>query len=316
MDTYTIKNNKGMSVVISDYGATILHIYVQDKDGNVRDVVYGYDTMEEYVKGDDYVGATVGRFANRIKGANFDLDGVHYELNKNNGENQCHGGLDTFDKRTWTLRDGSDECVVFTLRSPDGDENFPGNLDITVCFSLSDDGELKIRYVAGTDRATPANLTNHSYFNLGGRGSGDVFDTVLWIDAESYLRTDEELIPTGEIVPVEGTPFDFREPKTIGRGYDHCFNFTNWKDCKNGGEVKPRAMAANLKTGITLEMFTNLPCVQLYTANTLTDHPFEAFCLETQKMPDSMHHDNFTDCIMRPGVIYDYTTIYKFGIIK
>lgn len=313
---YTIKNNKGMSVVVSDYGATILHIYVPDKNGNVRDVVYGYDTMEGYEKGDDYVGATIGRFANRIKGASFDIDGKHYELNKNDGENQCHGGLNTFDKRTWTIRDGCDESLVFYIESPDGDENYPGNLALTICFSINDNNELKIRYVAETDAPTPANFTNHSYFNLGGRGSGRILDTVLWLDAESYLEVDDELIPTGKIVPVGGTEFDFREPRPIERGYDHCFNFTDWRNVGNADDIKPRAMALDLKTGITLQMFTNLPCVQLYTANTLTNANYEAFCLETQKMPDSMHHPDFTDCIMKPGVLYDTSTIYKFGVIK
>lgn len=312
MDTFTIKNNKGMSVVISDYGATILHIFVPDKDGNVRDVVYGYETMEEYVKGDDYVGATVGRFANRIKGANFYLDGIRYELNKNDGENQCHGGIDTFDKKIWNVCSVSDNTITFEIQSPDGEENYPGNLAVSLKYSVNDDGALSIKYQAETDRRTPVNLTNHSYFNLGGRGSGKILDTLLWMDAESYLAIDEELIPTGEIVPVNGGTFDFSNERRIIDGFDHCFNFTGWRDIRSG-EIKLRARAICEKTGISLELFTDMPCVQLYTANTLTNAPYEAFCLETQKMPDSVHHRNFTDCILEPGKKYEFNSIYKFA---
>lgn len=329
MDALTLKNKKGMSVVIDAFGATITHIYTPDKKGKITDVVYGYDTDEEYLKGDDYVGATVGRFANRIAGATFTVDGVQYNLTANNGRNQCHGGIDTFDKKMWTVRDAGDDFLTLSLTSPDGEENYPGTLEVTALFTLNENNELKIRYVATTDKTTPVNLTNHSYFNLGGRGSGEIFDTLLWLDAESYLPTDEELIPTGEIRPVDGTPFDFREPKTIGRdfhednvdlkngkGYDHCFCFTDWRDCAYSSDLKARAMAVDKNTGITLEMFTNAPCMQLYTANTLTDHHFEAFCLETQKMPDSMHHEGFTDCFLSPGKFYDFTTVYKFGVMK
>ncbi len=328
MDIFTLKN-KNMKIEYTDFGATVLHVYAPDKDGNVADVVYGYDTEEEYVKGDDYVGATVGRFANRIANSEFTLGGTTYKLNANNGKNQCHGGLVGFDKKKWTIRDADYDYVCMTLLSPDGEENYPGTVGVTLTMSLSEDNEFAIRYVAEADRATPINLTNHSYFNLGGRYSGDIKDTVLWIDADHYLPTDEELIPTGEIRAVDGTPFDFRTPKKkgrdmdfgnvdikYGRGYDHCFAFKGWEKCVSHSEIKPRAMAADLKTGRTLEMFTNSPCVQLYTANTLTNHHYEAFCLETQFMPDSVHHENFTDCILRPHTRYEFTTVYKFGVMK
>lgn len=332
---YTLENENGMSVVISNFGATILSINVPDKNGEVADVICGYDDLQSYVEADGYQGAIIGRVGNRICKGNFSLDGVDYHMYINNGPNHLHGGKEGFDKKIWqvlSLDEGVEPSIKLFLLSRDGDEGYPGNLAVTVSYSLKNDGSLSIRYEANTDKRTLINLTNHTYFNLGGYSSGKIYDHELWLDADTYLPTDDTLIPTGEIRSVEGTPFDFKLPKTIGRdikmnnkdliiagGYDHCLNFV-------GGETqlpKLRAKAIHQASGRVMEMYTNQPCVQFYSGNFLTNekYPFKnnvpqqkqmAFCLETQHMPDSINHDNFTNVVLNPGEQYDYTTIYKF----
>ena len=332
---YTLENNNVISVVISNFGATILSINVPDENGEVADVICGYDDLQSYVEADGYQGAIIGRVGNRICKGNFSLDGVDYHMYINNGPNHLHGGKEGFDKKIWqvlSLDEGTEPSIKLFLLSRDGDEGYPGNLAVTVSNSLKNDGSLSIRYEANTDKRTLINLTNHTYFNLGGYSSGKIYDHVLWLDADTYLPTDDTLIPTGEIRSVEGTPFDFRLPKTIGRdikinnqdliiagGYDHCLNFV-------GGETqlpKLRARAIHKASGRVMEMYTTQPCVQFYSGNFLTNtkYPFKngvpqeiqmAFCLETQHMPDSINHDNFTNVILNPGEIYDFTTIYKF----
>lgn len=334
---YTLKNTNGMSVVLSNFGATILSINVPDKNGEVADVIGGYDDLQSYINADGYQGAIIGRVGNRICKGKFTLDGVDYDMYINNGPNHLHGGKVGFDKRIWQVlstNDCDEPSIKFFLLSKDGEENYPGNLSVTVTYTLNNDGSLSIRYEAVTDKRTIINLTNHTYFNLGGYNSGKIFEHVLWLDADTYLPTDETLIPTGEIRSVEGTPFDFRLPKTIGRdfnslnqdlifagGYDHCFNFT-------GGETKLpklRAKAVHQASGRVMEMYTNQPCVQFYSGNFLTNSKFPfknncsqnkqmAFCLETQHMPDSVNHPNFTNVILNPDEKYDYTTIYKFYV--
>ena len=332
---YELQNSNGMSVVISNFGATILSINVADKNGEVADVIGGYDDLQSYIEADGYQGAIIGRVGNRICRGKFTLDGVDYNMFINNGPNHLHGGKEGFDKKIWqvlSLNDTDEPSIKLFLLSKDGEENYPGNLSVTVTYTLSNDNGLSIRYQAKTDKRTIINLTNHTYFNLGGYNSGKIYDHVLWLDADTYLPTDETLIPTGEIRTVEGTPFDFRLPKTIGRdinlrdqdliiagGYDHCINFV-------GGETKLpklRARAIYEASGRVMEMYTNQPCVQFYSGNFLANekYPFKnncsqnkqmAFCLETQHMPDAINHDNFTNVILNPEEEYDYTTIYKF----
>ncbi len=334
--SYTMKNASGMTVRICEFGGAIMEIRVPDKLGRMSDVVGGYDSLRDYALGDGYQGALVGRTGNRIAKGKYTLDGKQYQLFINNGPNSLHGGKIGFSHRVWTVKaeDGEEPRLILTLHSPDGEENYPGNLDVTVTYTLLSSNALSIRYEAVTDKRTIVNLTNHCYFNLGGYASGKIFDHVLQMDADRYLPTDEDLIPTGELRSVEGTPFDFREPKTIGRdfdmenediriagGFDHCFCFTK-------GESKEpilRVEAYEPNSGRIMQVYTNQPCVQFYSGNFLNnpEHPFKggypqnlqaAFCLETQKMPDAINHPNFTNTVLEPGETYDYTTIYKFSV--
>ena len=333
---YTMKNASGMVVSICEFGGAIMEILVPDKYGRHSDVVGGYDSLRDYVLGDGYQGALIGRTGNRIAKGRFTLDGKDYQLFVNNGPNSLHGGKVGYSHRVWNVKpvDGDEPKLILTLHSPDWEESYPGNLDITVTYSLLASNALSIHYEATTDQRTPVNLTNHVYFNLGGYASGKIFDHVLQMDADAYLPTDESLIPTGELRSVAGTPFDFREPKTIGcdfhadnldltlaGGYDHCF-------CFAGGETKEPALRVEVyepNSGRMLKVFTNQPCVQFYTGNFLTnaEHPFKggypqspqnAFCLETQKMPDSVNHPNFTNVILEPGEVYEHTTVYQFSV--
>ena len=334
--SYTLTNENGMSVTICSYGGAIMKILVPDNRGRLSDVVAGYDNLYDYAHGDGYLGALVGRTGNRIAKGKYTLDGVDYQLYINNGENSLHGGKVGFSNRIWDVKeqDGEEPVLVLTLRSADGEENYPGNLDVTVTYTLTKDNALSIHYEAVTDKKTIVNLTNHAYFNLGGYASGKIFDHVLKMDADAYLPTDEGLIPTGEIRSVEGTPFDFRTAKTIGQdfnadnqclkfagGYDHCF-------CFAGGETNEpvlRIEVSEPKSGRVMQVYTNQPCVQFYSGNFLNnpEHPLKggyaqntqaAFCLETQKMPDAINHPNFTNTVLEPGQTYVHTTIYKFSV--
>ena len=333
--SYTLKNASGTSVKILNYGGTLVELNVADRNGKIEDLIGGYDTLDSYVNGDGYQGALIGRFGNRINKGKFTLEGVNYTLFINNGENHLHGGEFGFDKKIWDTEaiDGDEPTLKLHVLSPDGDEGYPGNLDVTVTYTLTKENGLSIRYEATTDKATPINLTNHTYFNLGGYNSGSVHSHILTLDADTYLPTDERLIPTGEMRSVVGTPFDFRTPKRIGEdiksdnvdiklggGYDHCLNFA-------GGETAEPVKRGELyeeKSGRVMELYTNQPCVQLYTGNFLTNekYPFKGgypqsiqtfVCLETQHMPDSINQIGFTDCVLRPGEKYDFTTEYRFS---
>lgn len=333
---YTLKNENGMTARICEFGGAIMEIRVPDKLGRMTDVVCGYDSLRDYALASGYQGALVGRVGNRIAKGKFNLDGTEYSLFCNNGENSLHGGKVGFSHKIWDVRaeDGAEPKLILSLVSPDGDENYPGTLNVTVTYTLLAANALSIHYEATTDKRTPVNMTNHVYFNLGGYASGKVFDHVLQIDADAYLPTSEALIPTGEIRSVEGTPFDFREPKPIGKdfdlndpdmkiagGYDHCFCFV-------GGETKEpvlRIQAYEPNSGRLMQVFTNQPCVQFYSGNFLgkPEFPFKggypqnpqaAFCLETQKMNDAVNHENFTNVILNPGEKYEHTTIYQFSI--
>ena len=332
---YTLSNSLGMTVKLLDYGATIREIHVPDKTGKFDDVIAGYDTLDSYVNADGYQGAVIGRIGNRICNGKFTLDGKEYDLYINNGPNHLHGGKEGFNAKLWSaeMTDGDEPSVVFSYVSPDGEEGYPGTLKVSVKYTLSKDNALSINYVATTDKKTIVNLTNHSYFNLGGYGSGSVHSHILSLDAPYYLPTDENLIPTGEIRSVKGTPFDFTEPKEIGRdinadcidlktagGYDHCFYFGDGAD----KAIAKRAELYESNSGRVMEMYTYQPGVQIYTGNFVNNQrfPFKAgvvqkkqtlVCLETQKMPDSINHDNFTSVVLDAGEVYDYTTVYKFS---
>jgi len=335
---YLLQNESGMTAAILDYAGAIQELRVPDKKGGFVDVVGGFESAEQYYHGNGHQGSLIGRFGNRIKGERFTLDGKTYTLAKNNGNNHIHGGIEGFSRKLWeaTPVDGAEPGLRLRYVSPDGEEGYPGTLDVTVTYKLTVDNALSINYVATTDKPTIVNMTNHAYFNLGGFASGTALDHELWIDADTYLPTDEEKIPTGELRSVLGTPFDFRTPKTMGRdfdlenedmkiggGYDHCLNFV-------GGETKEPVHRATLyspKTGIEMKTLTNMPSVQLYSSGGThnPDCPLkggypqspESFvCLETQKMPDSINRPHFTNVVLRPGEVYDYTTVYAFGIAE
>ncbi len=333
---YTLSNQNGMEVKIINYGGALVSVKVPDRKGCFTDVIGGYDCLASYVGGDGYQGALIGRWGNRINRGKFTLEGKEYSLFINNGPNHLHGGEFGYNAKVWdaTEDDGDEPSLKLHILSPDGDEGYPGNLDLTVTYTVTAQNGLVLRYRATTDQTTVLNLTNHCYFNLRGYASGSVHPLELWLDADTYLPTDEDLIPTGEIKSVEGTPFDFRVAKTVGRdigadqidlklagGYDHCLNFV-------GGETKEPVKRGELydpETGRVMEMYTNQPCVQLYSGNFLKNeaYPFKGgyrqvpqtlMCLETQHMPDSVNHENFTDCVLRPGEVYDYTTEYRFSV--
>ncbi len=341
---YTLVNDNGMQVIITDFGGAIVSMLVPDRHGHLADIVLGYDSLWDYEHADGYLGALVGRCANRIAGAAFALDGVTYDaLAANDGRHHLHGGVRGFSKVMWQAaceQHQGTALLYLTYRSPDGEEGYPGNMEVKVCYSLTNANQFSINYQAVTDRACPVNLTNHAYWNLGGNASGSILGHELLLDAESYLATDGELIPTGQSVPVDGTPFDFRTPKAIGRdffadsadlrvagGYDHCFNFTDWKSAE--GNIRPRARVVEPISGRCMELCTDRPCVQFYTANFLCNSRFPlrgglkqqkqmAFCLETQEMPDSPHHQgesDYTDCILRPGAVYRSATVFRFSTV-
>ncbi len=332
---YTLTNKNGIEVAISDYGATIVSIKVPDKHGKIADVVLGYDTPEEYAKGDSYFGGTIGRYGNRIAHGEFVLDGHTYTLAKNNGENSLHGGDAPFNKDLWTARvisTSEDPAIVCTYLSKDGEGGYPGNLSVSVMFKLNNKNELKIEYTATTDKDTVLNLTNHSYFNLSGEGSGDILKTQMLLRASRYTPVDETLIPQGELHNVIGTPFDFRKSTPIGsridqddeqlkhgRGYDH-----NWVvDDGDKGSLIPVAQAYDPASGRVLDVSSTEPAIQFYTGNFLdgTIHGKSgkiyghrgAFCLETQHYPDSPNHPGFPSTELQPGMRFDSTTIYRFS---
>ncbi len=332
---YIIRNGNGMSVSILTYGAIIRTLNVPDREGKLSDVVCGYDDLKSYIEGDGYQGSVVGRFANRIADGKFNLGEVEYTLAKNdNGVNSLHGGNDGLNKKLYaSTPDHKNNALVLSTSLEDMEEGYPGRVFLEVKYTLTDANELKINYRATADKDTIINITNHAYFNLGGYASGSVLEHKLWLDADSFLPTNAALIPTGELRPVDGTPFDFREEKTVGRdfaeayeplilagGYDHCMNF-------KGGETAEPVHRATLKhptNGRVMKMYTNQPAVQLYSANFMKNelYPFKggfpqhtqnALCLETQHMPDSINHENFTNVVLKPGEEYNYTTVYAFS---
>jgi aldose 1-epimerase len=325
---YTLKNRHGMTAKVMTYGALLTELHVPDRNGQLGDVVLGFDNLDQYLKGHPFFGAIAGRYANRIAKGKFTIDGKEYTLATNNGRNHLHGGRKGFDKQIWIAEEMPDKGAVrFKYTSKDGEEGYPGNLEVTVTYTLTDDNELIIDYTGTTDKKTVINLTNHSYFNLA--GSGTVLDHEIQIEADQYTPVDDELIPTGEIASVKGTPLDFTSPHKIGErhaqtaikpaGYDHNFVL-------RGGVVSKRRLAARVhdpKSGRVMEVFTTEPAVQLYTAPGLNgslngvggvNYPqFGGLCLETQHFPDSPNHPNFPSTLLEPGKKYQTSTSFKFS---
>ena len=319
---WTLTNKNGLTAEILDYGVIIRSIIVPDKNGNPVDVVLGYDTIEEYVSDDCYLGATIGRFANRIKDASFQLNGKTYELYANNGANHIHGGKHGFNSYVWDARQVGD-AIVFSRLSPDGEENYPGNLTIRVTIGW-EGNSLTIKYDAETDRDTIVNFTNHSYFNLNGAGNGDVNQHMMELNADRYTLNGADGIPTGEVLSVDGSAMDFRTMKPIGRDADNdepCVKPFDGYDSNFVISGHPAATTIGDQTGITMITDTDQPGVQLYTANAMSDRKGKkgkdygfrsAFCLETQHYPDSVHHPQWPTCILRAGEKFHSVTTYTF----
>jgi len=311
----TLRNAKGLSAQIITYGAIIKELHVPDRDGHLTNIVLTTDTLEKFQRGFNGAAAVIGRVANRIGGAQFELEGTTYKLSANDGKNTIHGGRNGFAQRVWTveaapLKDG-ESSVKLTNLSKDGEEGFPGTLTTSVVYALTDQNELRIDYTADADKSTIVNLTNHAYWNLAGGGS--CLDHVLWIPSERYTPTDSELIPTGEIRPLKGTPLDFNKPTRIGdrieqlkpkiNGYDHNYVLGDSRD------MKLAARLVEPKSGRIMEVRTTQPAMQLYTGNHLAH---TAVCLETQQYPDAIHHKNFPSIVVRPKVALKETTLFTF----
>lgn len=330
---YSLVNNFGSCVKIMTLGATLVSIKVPDYKGEYADIICGYDDVNSYLTNSGYQGAIIGRFGNRINNSKFELDGVEYRLYNNEGENHLHGGKEGFDKKIWNAKSweiGSTMYLEMSYLSKDMEEGYPGNLLVKVLYSFDQDNMLTINYKASTDKKTVLNLTNHAYFNLGGFSSSNIGKHTLWLDADKISEIDEKLIPTGKEISVENTPFDFRVEKLIGKdidadntilkygqGYDHNYILNNY------GEIKHIATLKDPVSKRSMKVYTNQPCIQIYTANCINENesPFKnnapqkkrcAVCMETQHAPNSPNVKNFLSCELKPGEIYDYTTIFKF----
>lgn len=326
-DLITLQSKSGITGTFSSFGATVVGLSVPDRNGQLSDIALGYDTLQEYADGNSCFGATVGRFANRIGGAKFTLNGVEYNLDKNDGENTLHSGFYGYNKRVWTVsevQDGDEPFVEFSYLSPDGEQHLPGRLKIYVKYTLTENA-LKIDYSALSDADTVVNLTNHSYFNLKGEGNGDVKDHIVQINAKQYTPVDSGLIPTGLLAYTTGTPFDFNKPKRVGEdmdngrlpnGYDHNFVLGEPKTMRTAAEVYEP------DTGRVMTVLTDSPAVQFYIGIGLNNekgknghvyNQFAGLCLETQFSPDTPNKPGFPSCVLKEGEEYRYTTIYQFS---
>lgn len=330
---FTLKNDAGTVVEITNYGATVTSIKTLDRNGNSADIVLGYKDVAEYINAVDkpYFGSTVGRYGNRIANGRFSIEGEQYQLTINDGENHLHGGTFGFDKVVWETIGIDENSIRFRYLSKDGEQGYPGNLEVFVTYSLTESNALEISYLATSDKKTPVNLTNHTYFNLKGEGEGDILDHHLMIHSSMFTPVDRDLIPTGEIRQVSNTPFDFTKAKPIGqdisakdkqlvlgRGYDH--NFLLEVD----RESKPSASVFEPVSGRYLEVFTDQPGLQFYSGNFLAGNLIGksgkayshrgGFCLETQHYPDSPNQKGFPNAFLEPGDEYRTTTVYKFGV--
>ena len=328
----TLTNKKGNIIKLTNFGARITWIEVPDRNGNKENVTFGFDTFESMIKGDPYFGSVVGRYANRIAKGKFTLDGVEYSLALNNGPNSLHGGPGGWHSAVWNTEDGGKSKVptaVFTLKSPDMEEGYPGNMDINVVYTWTDNNEIVIDYTCTTDKKTVLNITNHAYFNLHGAGKGDILDHQMVIKASRFVPVDSTLIPTGELRPVEGTPFDFTTPHTVGerigenyeqlllgKGYDHTFVLDNKEEVD--------ATVYEPVSGRLMEVITDQPGVQFYTGNFLNGRmighggkPYNhrtGLCLETGHYPDSPNHPEFPSTLLNPGETFKSQTIYRFSV--
>jgi aldose 1-epimerase len=335
VDEYTLTNSNGMEVKLLSYGGILTSIRVPDRNGKMANVTLGCSNLADYETKSPYFGSLIGRYGNRIAKAKFTLNGKEYTLAANDGENTLHGGIKGFDKIVWdakeVLRDGV-SGVVLSRTSPDGEEGFPGNLELRISYFLTDANEIRMEYHARTDAPTVVNLTNHAYFNLQGEGSGSIYEHILMIDADAYTPVDAGLIPTGEIAPVEGTPFDFRLPKSIGygqrsnheqivlaHGYDHNFVLNRSSEDKS---LKLAARMYDPVSGRSLEVLTSEPAIQFYSGNFLDAsiigssgrlyRQSDGFALETQHYPDSPNKPQFPSTVLNPEAVYESTTVYKF----
>ncbi|HTI09290.1 MAG TPA: aldose epimerase family protein [Puia sp.] len=336
---YVLKNKNNAQAAITNYGARVVSLLAPDKKGVLTDIVDGYDSIGKYIhQPETYFGAIVGRYGNRIGKASFTLEGKKYTLAKNNGPNTLHGGKKGFGAVVWDAKQLSDSSVELSYLSKDGEEGYPGNLKVKVTYTLTGDStnSLKIDYEATTDKATVVNLTNHSYFNLNGQGSGTINNHLLQINAMGYTPVDSTLIPTGKIEPVAGTPFDFNQPTAIGsrigqdniqlkygKGYDHNFVLNA---VQGGALSRPVTTVWGDQSGIVLEVYTDQPGIQFYGGNFMTgSNPLKAgkkddyrtaFCLETQHYPDSPNQPSFPSTELKPGKMYTSTTVYRLGVKK
>lgn len=334
VDLYTLTNRNGLEAKITNYGGIVVSLKVPDRAGKSADVVLGFNDLDSYLKGHPYFGSVVGRYGNRIARGRFTLNGVEYKLAVNNGENHLHGGIKGFDKVVWTTTEQSTRTgpgVRMTYLSKDGEEGYPGNLQVTMVYTLTNTNELRIDYTATTDKDTVLNLTHHSYFNLAGEGNGDILNHVLGLNAAQFTPTDAGSIPTGELRDVRGTPFDFLTPKSIGArinddyeqikfggGYDHNFVISG-----RLGRLRMAAEVSEPTTGRRMQVWTTEPGVQLYTGNfldgTLTGKSGKkyerrsGFCLETQHYPDSPNKPSFPTTTLKKGATFKSTTIYRFS---
>jgi aldose 1-epimerase len=334
VNIHTLKNYRGMEVRVMDYGATIVSISVPDQKGHFSDVALGFDNLGDYETKSPFFGALVGRYGNRIAKGKFTLDGTTYSLATNNGPNSLHGGLKGFDKAVWksqVKQTAAGPVLEFTHVSADGEEGYPGTLTMKVVYTLTDQNEIRLDYSATTDKDTVVNLTNHSYFNLAGQGNGDILGHEVLLNASHFTPVDATLIPTGELRPVKGTPFDFTKPTAIGAriaqpdeqlkfggGYDH-----NWVLDRDGEDLALAARVTEPTSGRVMEVLTTEPGVQFYTGNfldgTLTGTQGKIYkqryglCLETQHYPDSPNHPNFPPVTLKPGQLYRTTTVYRFS---
>lgn len=330
--SYQIQNSKGMSAVLADYGATVLSLFVKGKDGNVYDIVLGYDTVAGYEGSTSYFGATVGRNANRISDARITIDGVTYDVGANDNENNLHSGYKGSAFMVWDVKEYKENAITFSYLSRDLEQGFPGNATLEVTYTITEENELDIQYHCVTDKTTVMNMTNHCYFNLNGNGVGNVHTTELCIFASAYTPVKSaKAIPTGEILPVEGTPFDFRTTKPIGRdievedtqlgygnGYDHNFQLD-----RKGDGLETAAIAYAPESGIRMEVLTDLPGIQLYTGNFVGGIIGKGgieyvknggFCLETQYFPNAINEPNFKTPLLEPGQSYDSKSVYRFTV--
>ena len=329
---YTITNAAGASVSLLDYGATWQTMFVPNRKGELVDVVLGYDSIEDYQKNHMFFGATIGRVANRIKNARFTLNGTEYQLAANNGAACLHGGKVGFDKKIWQAQVDGD-AVFFSLTSPDGDEGFPGALSVVVIYTLTEDNALSIQYMLNTDQDTIQNMTNHAYFNLAGQGSGTVLHQTLQIDADRMTPIDKDVLPTGQIAPVRGTPLDFTKAKPIGRditakgemidvigGFDHNFVLNHRK-----GGLERIATAVDPEGGVAMDVYTDQPGVQLFTPPDLSYMTgkggvqygkYPAYCLETQHFANALDNPSFPSIVLHAGEVFSSETIYSFRVEK